>query len=194
MFTTTKQCCIIWSGLLTTLLCSGIVYSTIEFSPYISKLPHTITHVNLFISNGYNTLDNVEHFVHSGYDTLDVVNTFIGNISQLQGEITNITELAHPILENTRRLIDNGEITIEKINTISRVANKTLHDIQELIKLMEFIINTTYIPTSADVISDIYNEPKTIIPSQPPQQQNNDVPKSIPDPIYQTIPDIIPNR
>ena len=136
----------------------------------------------------------MEHFVHSGYDTLDVVNTFIGNISQLQGEITNITELAHPILENTRRLIDNGEITIEKINTISRVANKTLHDIQELIKLMEFIINTTYIPTSADVISDIYNEPKTIIPSQPPQQQNNDVPKSIPDPIYQTIPDIIPNR
>ena len=110
-FKTTKQCCIIWSGLLTTLLCSGIVYSAVEFSPYMNKLPHTITNVNLFINNGYNTLDNVQHFVDKGYTTMDTVNSFIGNITHLQSEITNITDMAYPILENTRNLVDNGEIT-----------------------------------------------------------------------------------
>ena len=175
IFNTTKQCCIIWSGLLTSLLCSGIVYSAVEFSPYMSKIPHTITHVNLFISNGYNTLDNIHHFVDKGYTTFDIVNTFIGNITHLQNEIVNITDIAYPILENTRSLVDNGEITLHKINEISVIANKTLYDIQELIKLMERILNNTYIPTSAEVINDLSNNQQSIITNEPVPIQRSSI-------------------
>ena len=165
---TTTKCCSIWSGLLTSLLCTGIVYSTIQYSPYISKIPHTVTHVNLFISNGYNTFDRVDGLVNRGYSTMNSVNSFIGNISQLQGEITNITEMAYPILKNTQQLVNSGEITLRKINQISSVANRTLYDIQELIILLKYILNSTRIPSTREVVQDLYISQQEVIPSTPP--------------------------
>ena len=187
-----NQCCLIWTGLLTTLISSGIVYSTIEFSPYINQVPQTITNIHLFIHDGYSTLNNVDMFIEQGYTTYETVNTFLGNITHLQNEIGNITELAYPILENTRSLINNGQVTLDKINQISFVANRTLQDIQKLIVLIEDIINNTYIPTTAEIISDIYKNPQSILSSgasQIPQSSTTgDITNDIPN-----VPNDVPN-
>ena len=117
-----------------------------------------------------------------GYKTYDTIDMFIHNMTSLQHEIENITALSYPILENTHNLLKNGEITIQKINQISTVANQTLYDLQYLIKLLEQIIHEpTYVPQSlttslssqTDIFSPLYDNSYDEISKQMPYYIKN---------------------